>query len=443
MKCTQCGKDLKPSAKFCTYCGNPVVQPSQPEGGQEIPFKKAQAPQPESEPEAAFQSTQEPPQPDKEPEAAFESTWPPEAEWEQVAEPEAASYGAAPPEPEAAREDEKPPETHVPPQGGAAPSVSSPGAEGKKFVWNEKYSLVLIAAAILIAVVLGIGIRSSREKQNEAAEPEESPQVSEDDFGEAQQPTASPVEDEPFEPETPEAVEPEAASYDTNIWDQRLPELPYSVYQQYYVAYYAGMRGGQIEIAVFDVDAYPEDVYLVWDGDGSTIELSNYEALRNCEQYALNPNAWEWVAIDAEYWRMADSAWDVISSNLDIRDSYGNMMQPHITKTGIPEDLDLSSYYRPRQEDPSEYILYGSDSRYITEEELEGLTEAEYTIAVNELYARHGRKFQNEEIQAYFEQFSWYTPMVEPEDFDESVFNEYETANRDTLVNFGQAHGFR
>ncbi len=42
--------------------------------------------------------------------------------------------------------------------------------------------------------------------------------------------------------------------------------------------------------------------------------------------------------------------------------------------------------------------LEGSDSRYITEKEVENLSEAERRLAKNEIYARHGRMF---EVQIY------------------------------------------
>ena len=91
----------------------------------------------------------------------------------------------------------------------------------------------------------------------------------------------------------------------------------------------------------------------------------------------------------------------------------------------------------------SEYILPGSDSRYYTMDELAGLTAEECRLARNELFARHGRKFQDEALQAYFDSLSWYHGTIEPEDFDESIFNEYEVANRDLIVQYEKDMGYR
>lgn len=90
-----------------------------------------------------------------------------------------------------------------------------------------------------------------------------------------------------------------------------------------------------------------------------------------------------------------------------------------------------------------EYILPGSDSRYISESELSDLTREEVRTAINELYARHGRRFNDSSWQAYFDSKSWYVPMVDPDDFSESVFNNYELENKKTLVKWEEDHGWR
>ena len=93
--------------------------------------------------------------------------------------------------------------------------------------------------------------------------------------------------------------------------------------------------------------------------------------------------------------------------------------------------------------DNKDFILQDSDSRYIAEWELYGLTEEQCRIARNEIYARHGRMFDDEQLQAYFNQFSWYTPLITPESFSETMLNDYEVANRDLIVLYEQQQGYR
>ena len=81
------------------------------------------------------------------------------------------------------------------------------------------------------------------------------------------------------------------------------------------------------------------------------------------------------------------------------------------------------------------YILSGSESRFISKEELQNFTEWELKMARNEIYARHGRKFKSQELQDYFDNQSWYEGTIEPEDFDDSrILNEIEKANLDVIM---------
>lgn len=77
----------------------------------------------------------------------------------------------------------------------------------------------------------------------------------------------------------------------------------------------------------------------------------------------------------------------------------------------------------------SGYFLDGSDSRYLTDEEIKSLTDNELQLGINEIYARHGRKFSSEKYRSYFSEKTWYNGTIEPDRFDERVFNQYEQEN--------------
>lgn len=77
----------------------------------------------------------------------------------------------------------------------------------------------------------------------------------------------------------------------------------------------------------------------------------------------------------------------------------------------------------------SGYLCPESNSRYLTEKDLKGLTDWELMLARNEIYARRGRLFKDTAIQDYFNRQSWYHGSIDPDDFDVSVFNAYEKAN--------------
>lgn len=87
--------------------------------------------------------------------------------------------------------------------------------------------------------------------------------------------------------------------------------------------------------------------------------------------------------------------------------------------------------------DFTEYILPDCASRLYTEEELSALSEEDLRLARNEIYARHGRKFQTEDLNAYFSGKTWYVPLYSAEEMNQmgdSYLNAYETANRDRIL---------
>ena len=89
-----------------------------------------------------------------------------------------------------------------------------------------------------------------------------------------------------------------------------------------------------------------------------------------------------------------------------------------------------------------EYILPESDSRKLVEGDLDRLTPSECRYARNEIYARHGRKFRDVELQAYFDQQSWYKGSIEAKDWDEYTLNEIESYNRDFIVKYEKKKGY-
>lgn len=91
----------------------------------------------------------------------------------------------------------------------------------------------------------------------------------------------------------------------------------------------------------------------------------------------------------------------------------------------------------------NEFIFPYSDFENLKKLDIEGLSKEELKIARNEIYARHGRMFQDKSLQAYFNSCSWYTPSIAPEDFKESMLNEVEIANRDLIVSYEKEMGYQ
>lgn len=111
---------------------------------------------------------------------------------------------------------------------------------------------------------------------------------------------------------------------------------------------------------------------------------------------------------------------------------YGEMVTLYVS-LGSDED----TYYN------GDYILPDSDTEYISESEIEGMSKEELTLALNEIYARYGLMFNTTSIQQYFNSKDWYVPSIKPGHFDDSQFNDYERHNVDTIVNYMKEKGYR
>lgn len=84
----------------------------------------------------------------------------------------------------------------------------------------------------------------------------------------------------------------------------------------------------------------------------------------------------------------------------------------------------------------SDYIIPDSDSKLLTDADIEGLSARELNYAKNEIYARHGRMFDSAELKEYFESKSWYSGEYSASKFDEmssSILNETEKKNAEFL----------
>jgi hypothetical protein len=58
------------------------------------------------------------------------------------------------------------------------------------------------------------------------------------------------------------------------------------------------------------------------------------------------------------------------------------------------------------------YIFGDSQSRYLSRNDLQGLSSAQLRIARNEIFARKGRYFKDDSLRAYFSRFAWYRPYT-------------------------------
>lgn len=112
-------------------------------------------------------------------------------------------------------------------------------------------------------------------------------------------------------------------------------------------------------------------------------------------------------------------------------------MENDVTSEESSEDLDYyddsdlsedSDNYSDSSEE-NEYVLPDSAKRKLKKSDLKGLSKEELRIARNEIYARHGRMFDDKKLQKYFDSQSWYEGTVPASEFSEDVLSSVEKKN--------------
>lgn len=99
--------------------------------------------------------------------------------------------------------------------------------------------------------------------------------------------------------------------------------------------------------------------------------------------------------------------------------------------------------YTDYDEEQNEYVMPYSDEYAYSLEDIEGATQELCKLARNEIYARHGRIFDDPDLQAYFESTSWYEGYLTADEFDDSVLNDIERSNIDVIVQYEKEQGWR
>jgi hypothetical protein len=86
----------------------------------------------------------------------------------------------------------------------------------------------------------------------------------------------------------------------------------------------------------------------------------------------------------------------------------------------VREVRDISSVVEP---------LYFTDLKIYQKQDFDQVPPLIIHLAKNEIYARHGYIFKNEDLNNYFKGQIWYEPSITPENFKDSLFNKNEQVN--------------
>ena len=124
-------------------------------------------------------------------------------------------------------------------------------------------------------------------------------------------------------------------------------------------------------------------------------------------------------------------------------DPNANVLTTEATTQATTQATTEATTQATTEEEKNEYMLKNSSSEYLAVSDIAGMSKEQCRIARNEIYARHGRLFDDPELQAYFNSCSWYSGYIAPSDFDESVLNDYERSNLELIVAYEKDMGYR
>ena len=100
-----------------------------------------------------------------------------------------------------------------------------------------------------------------------------------------------------------------------------------------------------------------------------------------------------------------------------------------LSEDDYDSDLDEDSDNYSDSSEENGYVLPDSAKRKLKKSDLKGLSKEELRIARNEIYARHGRMFDDKKLQKYFDSQSWYEGTVPASEFSEDVLSSVEKKN--------------
>lgn len=165
--------------------------------------------------------------------------------------------------------------------------------------------------------------------------------------------------------------------------------------------------------------------------DNSKEEIEVVNNFENSTEFENEDNGMSEAEIQEAVYKMYYEPWtdEDMAKAIDNRSSYYQKTSYYNEVTdyleSVQEKSDVSNVVEP---------LYYTDMKYYKEEDFKDVPPVMIHIAKNEIYARHGYSFKNEDLYNYFMGCIWYVPANNNEELKDSIFNQYEIANLELLT---------
>lgn len=93
------------------------------------------------------------------------------------------------------------------------------------------------------------------------------------------------------------------------------------------------------------------------------------------------------------------------------------------------------------ESDGNHYLLPDSGTTVIDQATLDGLSDYQLYLARNEIYARHGYAFVNDDLKEYFEGQPWYSALYPEGEFDDRLLSRVEVQNINNIAALERSRG--
>ncbi|MCF4965992.1 protein kinase domain-containing protein [Nostoc sp. CMAA1605] len=116
-----------------------------------------------------------------------------------------------------------------------------------------------------------------------------------------------------------------------------------------------------------------------------------------------------------------------------------------VPQTQSPSNVDTSqivnSFTPPPENNQSNYLWLSE--RLVTDADLNGKDGYTLDIMRNTIFARHGRRFDTPELQAYFNTQTWYQSIYSPREFPLTLLSRLEQQNVDRIQQYQDRYNLR
>lgn len=204
----------------------------------------------------------------------------------------------------------------------------------------------------------------------------------------------------------------------------------------YYTFYHQASKAKGYNGALFTISRYTDTSYqnlpnyqVLGTGNGAAFVLE----LPTDVQYPTDDET-----VKQEYQKLQDDL-NTVKSKIQVLVSGEGPKETEpveiLDQSGVQQSQTQQLQTQQSQTQPSgSGYIAESSQRSVTESDVAGMSYNDLQMAINEIYARHGRKFSDPNIQSYFDSQSWYQGTVEPDAFDSSVFSATESQNIQYLL---------